>query len=332
MKVTKIQDADMDRAILDSLTVHTELEEKQLGEKRRIQDWPEDALDGTVYKEKYFLNDSNVFISKHPRFAPYPAHRHGFLEMNFMLSGISVQTVNGYRETLGEGDILFLGRDSEHSLDTLGENDILINVIFTNKHIDLEWLSAIHRENSIVFDFLAQTLSRNPKKQYLIFRSGANGHIRQILERMIEKYYSETVFAREIVFLYVPILITELIGNCALEFHSEGGGVSEGWPIMDILQYIEANYATVTLNALSRKFGYNKNYLCNLIREKTSRTFTDLVTAQRMRQARFLLENTDIPLYRIIETIGLENKSHFYRQFLKHIGKQPGSFRARQRK
>ena len=64
---------------------------------------------------------------------------------------------------------------------------------------------------------------------------------------------------------------------------------------MDILDYLEANYLTVTLQSTADHFGFHPNYLSAFIKKETGRTFKELVILQKMCQACFYLTNTDSP-------------------------------------
>lgn len=63
-----------------------------------------------IIRDSYFLNDRKVYISKCSRFADYPEHGHSFLEMNYVYSGSSNQTVNGQQQHLNMGDLLLMSK------------------------------------------------------------------------------------------------------------------------------------------------------------------------------------------------------------------------------
>lgn len=77
-----------------------------------------------------FIKNKDIYISKHNRYAPYPEHSHEFLEFNYQLSGNSSQTINGEKYVLSEGDLLLMDSGSIHSIDSLGKDDILLNIYY----------------------------------------------------------------------------------------------------------------------------------------------------------------------------------------------------------
>ncbi|MGO3792629.1 MAG: AraC family transcriptional regulator, partial [Enterococcus gilvus] len=309
----------MHKVVQEYLQHHNKIEEEQLNQKKFVINIPaqsfQTAEDDMVLLKDYFLKNNYIYISKHPRFAPYPEHSHHFLELNYIYSGKSIQSINGNCEVIKQGELLLLDRGSSHSIEEQGEGDILINIIFPNDKVDIDWLSSLNVKKSVLFNFLAQTMATRSRKEYLIFRCSENEHVQMILEQMIDKYFTEPVFANEIISLYIPILFTELIGNCRYDFHQDKTDKTSHQVIIDTLKLIEKDYSTLSLESAAQQLGYNKNYLSNIIKKKTNETFSELLTKQRMKQAKFLIENTSFSISTIIEMVGLKNRSHFYTQF-----------------
>ena len=60
------------------------------------------------------------------------------------------------------------------------------------------------------------------------------------------------------------------------------------WKIVDILDYLEANYLTVTLQSTADHFGFHPNYLSAFIKRETGRTFKELVILQKCARPAFI--------------------------------------------
>lgn len=315
----------------DYLFSHSQIEKEQIKKGKFVNNLPlqsfQTAENNMILLKEYFLKNDFIYISKHPRFAPYPEHSHHFLELNYVYSGQSVQMINGNQETLKKGEILLLDKGSSHSIEALGENDILINIIFPNDNVDINWLADLNHKDSILFNFLAQTMATRSRKDYLIFRCAKNDHVQIILKQMLDKYFTEATFANEIISLYIPILFTELIGNSDYDYYQEKKDKTNHQVVIDTLKLIESDYNTLTLDSAAKKLGYNKNYLSNIIKKKTDLTFSELLTKRRMEQAKLLIENTNFSISEIVELIGYKNRNHFYTQFKKVYGELPSYFR-----
>ncbi len=98
----------------------------------------------------------------------------------------------------------------------------------------------------------------------------------------------------------------------------------------EILNYIQTNYRTVSLKDLSEKFYLSAPYLSKYIKEKTGRTFTDIVTELRMQHACNMLKMTGNSVEQIAEDAGYPSVEHFTRQFKKIYGETPAAYRNRQ--
>jgi 2-isopropylmalate synthase len=95
----------------------------------------------------------------------------------------------------------------------------------------------------------------------------------------------------------------------------------------DILNYIQENYKTVSLEALSEKFFLSKPYLSKYIKEGTGSTFGDIVKQIRMDKAKNLLKGSGMAIENISEQVGYPNVEHFIRLFKKEFSMTPAEFR-----
>ena len=66
--------------------------------------------------------------------------------------------------------------------------------------------------------------------------------------------------------------------------------------LLEITNYIYANYKNVTLEDLSEKFFLSKPYLSKYIKEKSGMTFGDILKQIRMKKARAMLAEAGMPL------------------------------------
>lgn len=71
----------------------------------------------------------------------------------------------------------------------------------------------------------------------------------------------------------------------------------------------------------------NASYLSQLIRQKTSKTFSDLLNDARMKQAALLLKNPEAKIYHIRTQIGYVNPNNFARAFKAYWGVTPTEYR-----
>ena len=98
--------------------------------------------------------------------------------------------------------------------------------------------------------------------------------------------------------------------------------------INTIMNYIQENYLTVTLDDLSRQFYLSKPYLSKFIKEKSGMTFGDNVKRIRLNKASTLLRNGNMKIEKVAEAAGYQNVEHFNRLFKKKYGMTPVQYRS----
>ena len=97
--------------------------------------------------------------------------------------------------------------------------------------------------------------------------------------------------------------------------------------LLEIMNYIQANYLDVTLDDLSEKFFLSKPYLSKYIKEKSGMTFGDIVKKVRMKKARAMLKSSSMTVENIALSVGYQNVEHFNRLFKKAYNMTPVQFR-----
>ena len=97
--------------------------------------------------------------------------------------------------------------------------------------------------------------------------------------------------------------------------------------IVEIITFIQKNYAHVTLETLSEYFHLSKPYLSKYIKEKAGMTFQEVVKEERMKKACLLLKETLKTVETIAAEVGYENVEHFNRLFKKTYGITPVQYR-----
>ena len=97
--------------------------------------------------------------------------------------------------------------------------------------------------------------------------------------------------------------------------------------MIEIMNYIQANYIDITLDDLSEKFFLSKPYLSKYIKEKSDMTFGELVKKVRMKKARALLKSSSMTVENIALSVGYQNVEHFNRLFKKAYDMTPVQFR-----
>ena len=97
--------------------------------------------------------------------------------------------------------------------------------------------------------------------------------------------------------------------------------------MIEVMNYVQANYIDITLDDLAEKFFLSKPYLSKYIKEKSGMTFGDLVKKIRMKKAKALLKSSNMTVENIAMSVGYQNVEHFNRLFKKAYDMTPMQFR-----
>ncbi len=97
--------------------------------------------------------------------------------------------------------------------------------------------------------------------------------------------------------------------------------------MIEIMNYIQANYIDITLDDLAEKFYLSKPYISKYIKEKSGLTFGELVKKIRMKKAKALLKSSNMTVENIALSVGYQNVEHFNRMFKKAYNTTPMQFR-----
>ena len=95
-----------------------------------------------------------------------------------------------------------------------------------------------------------------------------------------------------------------------------------------LLQHIQENFRKpLSVEKLSTDFGYNKQYLCRIFKQRTGNTITHYYTQLRMCLACQLLSETTAPIRWIAVECGYESEKYFMRIFKQVKGMTPSQYR-----
>ncbi len=92
--------------------------------------------------------------------------------------------------------------------------------------------------------------------------------------------------------------------------------------------YMEEHLAEpVDRDSVARAAGLSGSHFSRLVREKTGRTFTDLMAQYRVDHAKAMLRRTEKSLIQIALDCGFEDQSYFSRVFKRYTGSTPRAYR-----
>lgn len=316
------------------------MDERLLAQLRRITEEEQAILAGQgVQRERYtssrdFVVDSEKLLEKgklieirpHTRFVHFPRHRHNYVEMLYMCSGSTTHILNGNRElVLRQGDLLFLNQAVYHEILPAGKGDVGVNFIILPQFFDRSF-RMLDQEN-VLRDFLISTLAgESAFAGWLHIAAGDILPVENLLENMIwtllEKKPGVNLLNQTTMGLLLQnlTLFAENINRTLPDNRDENA-------VFTTLQYIETRYRDGTLEEIAARLHMQPYALSRLLTRHTGANFKQLLQQRKLQQAVYLLTNTSMSTDAVIESVGYENSSYFYRKFKEKYGCSPAHYR-----
>lgn len=313
------------------------IEKKQRETGKAINDFPvSDKMEGFYLdslfnivrfpKNAFFRDGQNIFISRHNRFAPMIEHLHDFIEMTYVYSGSCTQIINGEKIYLPQRSLCVLDRDVPHSIEPLGEEDILINILINEETFSSLFLLRLENDTSLATSFLATTFNKQASHdRYMIFETNQNDIIHLQVQMLLSEYWSYQSQRETFLSHYLQLIFMELFRIYQTENFAHH--TSQRFDYAKVLDYIDSNYRNLKISDLARHFGYNSNYMSNMLKKHTGRNFQEILLEKRLLIACDLLENTDLSIDSIAFESGFNTTSYFFRQFKKRYACTPNVYR-----
>ena len=313
----------MDQEILQHFSEITEEEKQFLSGGRQIDrtlymDGSRDVISGDKLLEK----GKQIAIRPHTRFVHFPEHTHDYVEMVYMCRGETTHLVNGTKIVLKQGELLMLGQHARQEIEPAGEEDIAVNLIVRPAFLQ-GILSFLGNEETPLRGFVLNCLSGNTETGYLYFRVSEVLPVQNLIENLLWTMIHDHANRRGIYQMTLGLLMAELLEHTdSLRFSSPEEEI-----IVQALRYIEEHYRDGSLTELSQLTHYDFAALSRLIKNRTGKTYTDLIQEKRLSQAAWLLTNTGKRVDEIARLTGYENKSYFHRLFSSRFGVSPRQYR-----
>ena len=97
--------------------------------------------------------------------------------------------------------------------------------------------------------------------------------------------------------------------------------------LVSMLNFIQTNYQTVTLEDIAEQFHLSEPYISKYIKDRSGQTFGEHVAGIRMKRAKSLLKNGNMTVENIAYAVGYQNVEHFNRVFKKNMEMTPVQYR-----
>lgn len=265
-------------------------------------------------------------INAAPKGVIIPYHSHRFYEVNYVTYGTCYQYIGDECLTLEAGDALLISPSVSHSL-LLADHTETINLLLRPQLFEdfSEKCAAYSKNNRFMRCRRTQT--------YLLYRTGtAQDALNALIRRMLsdngdsaaDNCYTNLVTEIHCLEFLLELEHRHTVGE-AHSLKSRPNADADNIGIM--LDYIRENYAHITLEGAAAHFGYSPTHLHRLIKKQTGSGFSTFINTQRLSHAKQLLTDTQLPVKRIAEIVGIRSPEYFSRMFAREMHMTPKNYR-----
>lgn len=261
-----------------------------------------------MYYYEYFRDSYSQKILWFIGCAPTKNHIHKGIEVLGAMQDDTEITYNDQKIILKKGDCVFIPPLAKHSI--LSNNEIMLLLIpiyyldFYTKHTNNLFLT-----NPVI------NKDSNP--------------------RLYQKFWDSLIGFKEInlnneLKVYTQIYTCLSLASDMLRFDTTPTSLCKQKDSLDIIsqitEYVNENYKeTITIENLSKRFGYNKCYLSDILHKELQLNFRDYINSIRLDN--FLnYYNSKLTLEEQIDEFGFSNRQTFYRAFKKKYGISPTKY------
>ena len=238
-------------------------------------------------------------------------HSHEHYEMEYILEGEMVNSINGTKIVMRPGDFYLLSTNDYHEVIPRRGGVHKLSMFF--------YLPAT---DGSVRQFLES--SRCPVVGTIpeVDRPAFESLIRQIYETENYRVFDHTDTVS------LSALLALHIAYRSNPYSPDGKKLTTGY-MQTALQYILSHYnEPLTLDSVAKILGLSSNYFCRLFASQMKISFLDYLSDVRVQKAKnLLIFDSQKSIMQIALEVGFESYSSFYRCFSRIVGVSPKEFR-----
>jgi len=258
-------------------------------------------------------------------------HTHDYIELGYVVKGEFHQKILGTDTTFTEGDLWLIDKNCLHQ-DYL--TDTPAEILFLGIANDMfnEIMDDGVTTEKIISFLQSALLKQKDLQQYLHFKPKADGTagleacLTQLLLELTGNQPGTRFIRKGLLIRIFSTISTKYDFALSKELRK-----TMNWIVFEeISQYIQKNYNTVTIQALSEVFHFQEDYFNRLIKSKTGMTYSAYVQQLRLNKAEQLLTSTSKSVEEIAGIVGYQNRGFFYKLFMKKNHMTPAEYRKNQ--
>lgn len=273
-----------------------------------------------------------------------PKHRHNYCELLYIIDGTVTQIIDDKEIKFTNNSCCVLNRNINH-IEKINNSLKAVLFLFNENYI-----AKIFNKNSyskgefIIYDMLSQNLNSHfLQKQYIEYKkiepsnttlndiknltynnTKAKSIIEQILLELSTEDSGYLLIVEGLILRFFKTLEDENNYNKQLTTLPLG---HEETILMEIINTLENEEHRLTRAELENKLNYSGDYINKIVKKHTGLSFINLNKSILLKKSHDLLLNSDMTISEIVELLGYNNRSYFYKIFTEKYGISPGEIK-----
>lgn len=252
-----------------------------------------------------------------------PMHIHDYYEVEYIKSGIAVQTVNGTDVEIHDGSLYILSPKDIHSVKL--KSPLEIYSIFIKQNYENE-------------GFLKLLSNCNQFVNYTCEKEEKAG-VEYMLEELKKLYQTDTGqkdqhdhVKRSLMISLVSTLVGIILAKGSVLNKANESETPITKVMYATLRYINDNFsAPISLEEVANRAGYSKCYFSRFFKRYVGYNFVDYLRKVRLQHASMLINNTDMKMTEIAFVSGFGSITQFNRNYISEYGCTPSDKRRKKR-
>lgn len=275
-----------------------------------------------MLEDTKYQNKNGLFYSFWDENRRYHPHFHSQIELNYMMYGSYIVTLDQRTFRVEAGDLLTVFPNQVHSFDSPEEHRALVMIFSLKLFSEFE-------------DYFENNIPHNPVIRAKDMPKGLVDDLLQLHDRFCGKK-DASEFTDVPLDIYQTISAEMFVKGIALKILS---AITEKMRFdvaqrenIDILRrfviYCNKNFAQeMSLSEVAENLSVNKSYISHLITNKLHTTYSRYINDIRINEACRKLINTSLPITEIAFSVGYASIRTFNRAFLGLVGVSPSNYR-----
>lgn len=269
-------------------------------------------------------SNSDVSVSKVSRYLDL-SQTNEMVNVFYVHSGDMNMSIEGADYYLGRGNVLILSPYITHQCAVNDDNTVVLNLAIRESTFRAIF-ATIMEDGGALSEFCIQMLYDKKNTPFIIAKCLPDEILKNDLLEIMMLQRDNGIYRSVLMNNLADHFIITLFSHYSNDMTIHSYNKKSNLLVSNILDYINENYATVTLKDVSEKFSYSTKHISRMLSQVLGTNYLQIITDIRLNKANELLKNTKLSVENISNLIGYSNSRHLRYLFKKKFGVSPSRY------